>query len=492
MTSNMDEFDQDQFDPSEPGSARGAQEGGTKTSLVEAWRNKPIFKLLVIMIGVGAALAIVLGSVTPDRKPIESEVGKAPALREAPGGSASPFFIEQNKQANLQRADTALQVGGSSLPTPVGNNITDLVDKNKKDPLVEFREETERLKQELHNQQQQNTQQLQSMQQQVAMQANQHSAQTDDSLARAMQKQMEALMASWNPRVGKVVNGFGQEEDGAKDGKDYNASYSAEHDAMLMKASASASTDKVLVPSGTVNYVQLLTEANSDIPGPILAQILSGPLSGGRAIGRFSVMNDYLVMTFNTVSLKGKEYSINALALDPDTTLGGLATEVDHRYFSRVLLPAAGAFVQAFGQALSETDTTTTVAEGAVLQNKAKKGGKEAMYAGLGQAGQTVSQFFQNQANSIKTLVRVAVGTPMGLFFTQPVMNSGKGTGTASKSSFDNMRDARERASVPYPPKAQGGLASQAELYQNMMSMMQATPSGTQITPGMSGTQPLE
>ena len=40
---------------------------------------------------------------------------------------------------------------------------------------------------------------------------------------------------------------------------------------------------------------------------------------------------------------------------------------------------------------------------------------------GMGDAAQTMGQFFQNQANMTKALVRVAAGTPIGLFFVAPV-----------------------------------------------------------------------
>jgi len=495
MTNNMDEFDQDQFDPSE--STDGHAEGsGKKPGLGEAWRNKPILKLLVIMVGVGAALALVMGTVTSDKKPIQSNVATAPDLSEPPGGTASPFFIEQNSQANHDRADAAMQVGGSALPTPVGRDMTAVVDKNKKDPMVEFKEETERLKQELRTEQQQNTMQLQAMQQKMAAQPrNDLGATQDESLARAMQKQMETLMESWTPRSAKVVNGYGEQV--MKDMETKSAAVYSQMQGIQDQASAQAAQavpDKVIVPSGTVNYVQLLTEANSDIPGPILAQILSGPLSGGRAIGRFQVLNDFLVMSFSVVSLKGKEYAINAIALDPDTTLGGLATEVDHRYLTRVLLPAAGAFVQAFGQSLSETDTTTTVTDGSVLQDKAKKGGKEAMYAGIGQAGQTLQEFFQSEANNTKTLVRVAVGTPMGMFFLAPVTTSGHSSspayGSQGGSAFDTS--ASNQGNGPYRNKASSSMDStmkdlppqQAQMLQNMMTMMSSSSTGTSRATG--------
>ena len=176
--------------------------------------------------------------------------------------------------------------------------------------------------------------------------------------------------------------------------------------------------------AGTVNYAQMLTEANSDVPGPILAQVLSGPLTGGRAIGHFQVSDDYLVIEFNTITLKGKEYSVNALALDPDTTLGGMATEVDHRYFTRVILPAAGSFVSAFGDALSRPQTETIVTNGAIVTLQAKQGMKDALYAGVGSVGNSVGRFLDEQGARTRTLVRVAVGTPMGLFFLSSVRDN--------------------------------------------------------------------
>lgn len=478
MTNNTDEFDQDQFDD---GDFQNAGTGSTsqKQGFFEALQSKPLFKLLAIMAGVGVALALALGVFSEEKAPPVSSLTKTPSIQEAPGGASSPFFLEQNKQANEQRAAEALNRGGSAIPTPSGHDMTDLMEKNKKDPLVEFREETERLKRELRNEQQQNNQKLQAMEQRMVQGGRQQQAE-DTSLAQAMQRQMSQLMDSWTPRGGKVVNGFAKPETE----EDVAAKFQAQQEFMAQQASAQqptkqAAQDTILVPSGSVNYAQLLMEANSDIPGPILAQILSGPLAGGRAIGRFDVKNDYLVMTFSLVSLKGKEYAINALALDPDTTLGGMATEVDHRYFSRVLLPAAGAFISAFGSALAETDVSTSVSDGAVLQDQAKKGTEEALYSGLGKAGDKISDFFDDQANRIKTLVRVAVGTPMGLFFLSPVMKSG----TAQQNEVtvglrEQQQMANEQSAGPYgrtvnPYSSLGVSDSQSQMLQNAMTMMQ-------------------
>jgi intracellular multiplication protein IcmE len=473
MTNNMDEFDQDQFDEGQD----GFQPAEQKKSFMEALRSKPMFKLLLIMLGVVGAVIVVMTSLSGEKEPPTSRLAQPPAIKEAPGGAATPFFIEQNTQANDQRATEALRQGGSALPTPHGHDVTELLDKTKKDPLTEFREETERLKKELRSEQQQNSQKINMLQQQVVQ--NQRQFQEDDSLAQAMQKQLQQLMESWNPRGGKVVAGYATEDVPVEEDFESSADLMAGLDPQQQVENVvyqDQNEKTILVHSGTVNYAQLLMEANSDVPGPILAQILSGPLAGGRALGRFEVKNDYLVMTFNLVSFKGKEYSINALALDPDTTLGGMATEVDHRYLSRVLLPAAASFVSAFGKALSETDTTTTVSDGSVLQDKAAKGSEEALYSGLGEAGDTLADFFRDQANQIKPLVRVAVGTPMGIFFLSPVMKTGQ---TTQNQVVEGLNAQQGTAAVnasagPYQTGAAGD--PQSQMMQNLMRMMQNSP----------------
>lgn len=421
MTDNMDEFEQEQFDTDAglDGDEPKAQQG----SFFDRLRSKPVFKLIVIVGVVGVAVAGALGLFSSKPDVQRAQIAPPPEVKGTAGGSASPFYVEQNKIANEQRVDEAIKQKGSALPTPVSPNsdMINLDDLNKKDPLVEFRAETDRLKQELRAEQQQNTAKIQMMQQQMQQQPQR---QQDDTLAQAMQRQMSQLMESWTPRKMTTVAGAPEPERSKTDNVALSANMPAQA-AGVTPASATQENVKPIISSGTVNYAQLLTEANSDLPGPVMVQLLSGPFAGGRAIGTFKTMYENLVLSFNVVSYKGKEYPINAIALNPDTTLSGMATEVDHRYFMRLVLPAAASFLSSFGSALGSSDSTTTVSGDAVLVDNAKKSSKEAMYDGLSQVGQTMAGFFQQEAAQTKTLVRVAAGTPMGIFFLQPVMDKG-------------------------------------------------------------------
>lgn len=397
-----DEFTEPEVGLSEEGPRRGV--GG---NLAEAWRTRPLFKFTVLIIAifaVGVAAVNFFSSSSSSNDP--AHIARPPNLKEAPGGAESPYMRQQTEMANKQRSEQAIASGGSALPTPIGqsSSIGSFgAEEKKPDPLNELRAETEKL-------------QKQVQQQQMLQQQMQHPPeQFDNTLAEAMQRQMQQLLDGWAPKG--IKNVVVIKDDLTKDnvGKPTGAEQSP---------AAPIQPPKIVVNAGTVSYAQLLTEANSDVPGPILAQIVSGPLAGARAVGSFQVADGYekyLVLKFSLADKKGTDYKISAIALDPDTTLGGMATEVDERYFARVVLPAAASFLQGIGQAMGQGNSSTTTNGITTLSTTAGNGFRQGMYNGLGEAAQTAGSFFQNQANLTKPLVRVAAGTPMGLFFVAPV-----------------------------------------------------------------------
>ena len=182
--------------------------------------------------------------------------------------------------------------------------------------------------------------------------------------------------------------------------------------------------ETVLIPAGTINYGQVLIEANSDVPGPVLVQLVSGPLAGARLIGSFNVANDeYLVMEFRSIVVDGLNQPVSAIAIDPGTTLPGVATEVDNRYFSRVLLPAAARFLEGIGAAVAEdTQTTVTVSGDTVIQEQSALDFEQELGRGAEEGIGEIADFMDDQADDIRPLVRVARGTPVGIFFTEPVL----------------------------------------------------------------------
>ena len=425
MTDNFDEFEGEEqtLDPAQKPPSVAA-------NLAHAWRARPLFKLLVLMTAVGAIVAASMSLFSGHESVENSRLVNPPDLKVAPGGPVSPYMKQQTDLANDQRARTALDQGGSALPTPVGQStdVSDLTEnKNKTDALAELRAEVEILQKQQVQQQEQVQQKLQQVQQAAPPPPQPRPPEPfDDTLSQSMQRQMAQLMETWSPRGVKAVTVTKTDENGGTKGVGAPAGTGVPSTSTnpAVATTPQQAAPKILVPAGTVSYAQLLIEANSDVPGSILASIVSGPLAGARAVGQFQIANgynDYLVLQFNLADRKGTEYQINAVALDPSTTLGGLATEVDQRYFSRVVLPAAAGFLQGLGSALGQNNSSTTTSGSFAVVQQSKAGAQQGVFQGLAQGAQTAAQFFQNQANLTKPLVRVAAGTPMGIFFVAPV-----------------------------------------------------------------------
>ncbi|NDC56748.1 MAG: hypothetical protein EBZ69_08095, partial [Alphaproteobacteria bacterium] len=328
-------------------------------------------------------------------------------------------------------------------------------DPNANDPLTEFRAEIERLKQQ------------QDQQQEVIQKQAETTPQFNDDLQRKMEQQMTALLESWKPGQMQVIAGAkvdGPGGDVVLGGSGVlNNPENLPLGATVAGGTNALDAARAIVPAGTVNYAQMLVEANSDVPGPIMAQILSGPLKGGRAIGKFEYLEDYLIITFDLINYKGRDYSVDALALDPDTTLGGMATETDARYFKRLVLPAAASFVSALGTSLASGGTTTTVSDGAVISTRAEQGLEDGLFEGMGAAANRVGQFLDEEAAKTKPLVRVATGTPLGLFFVKSVFEGSGNTVNVNGGGFNSLPSLGEdNGTTPAdnmftPPAGYGG-----------------------------------
>jgi intracellular multiplication protein IcmE len=168
----------------------------------------------------------------------------------------------------------------------------------------------------------------------------------------------------------------------------------------------------------------MITEANTDAPGPILAQIVSGPLKGGRMIGTFESTDHYLTLNFKTVVLDGIDFKAEGIAIDPNTTLPGVVTDIDRRYFTRILLPAAADFIEGFTEAIAESGTTTITISGDTTTqttSNSDKSNDQEVATGVAKAGEEISEILGDIADDTKPLLRVRAGTPIGILFIKPV-----------------------------------------------------------------------
>lgn len=401
-------------------------------------------RVLVLILGVvGFAMLggvwFVMSIMHANRVGAGAKMGPAPAENTNPNGvGADPNYQRVIQAANKEGAQNALKDGGSFMPTLNGGAASSSCadDSKTRDELAAEKAKNAADAARLADMQQQ----LEAQQQRIAaMQANRNggngtpdryvyqghlylSQKGEDERFKGINEQMGALAVSYGgvnpkPYVGHsfaqvAVTPAAASSEGVKK-QDVSG-----------VASGPASTSQVqndgvaLIPAAATLYATLDMTANSDVPGPIMATIQEGKYAGGRALGKFTVKNDYLVMEFNSLTFKGVTFPIDAIAVNPGTQMTGMADDVDHHYLVKFGAIFGAAFLQGFGNAMLQTGTTTITPTSAITTKSLST--RDASLAALGQVGQTASQLLMPYAQKPATVTKYAQ-TGLVLLFLSPV-----------------------------------------------------------------------
>ena len=405
----------------------GFDDYSKKGTLGDLWRNNPMVKVGVIL----AAFAIVVGGIilfggrtTP---PPISQVNSAKDINETPGTSeVSQTMREAIEEKNIQNVEDAARTGGSAIPIPVdpakGALPVPLEEANGEDPLERWR----RMQEERIRQQEMLAQaKPPEVQQAPAVDTKTPAV---NALSQSMMSQMQAILQNQTipaTQHKKITDVNFMEEVERKRAERLGR---LQQQQQLLSGNARYSSDQVeniLLPAGTIEYGQILIEANTDAPGPILAQIFTGPLKGARVLGSFQSTDEFIMLSFSMIIIDGINYPVQAVAIDPDTTLPGVITEIDHRYFKRIILPMAAEFVSGLAEAMTESGSTSIFIDGnTVAQSTSNKSQREEVASGISEAGEALSDILDEEADKTKPMLRVASGTPVGILFVSPVTDT--------------------------------------------------------------------
>jgi intracellular multiplication protein IcmE len=441
----MSDFNDDDFDNFDD---NNFEDFNSSNSLKDVWQNSPLIKLFVIIGGI--ALAVVAFMMfTGNGDDQKSRISNAPDNREILGGEISQNYADVLEEVNEQRLDTAVQTGTSTIPMLINPEEQELLTSVEEtppyeefDPLATFRsavqdQDPKAEKVIAEEPVLLSPQDLRPVQQPVTM----PSPEAIQALAQAMATDVNDILKNHNPAMPKIQqvtsktyfqdlaaaktaqNGTMVDTDG--DGipdTPLNNSYSNDGD-FVSSGDDNGIVETILIPAGDINYAQLLTEANSDVPGPVLAQLVSGSLAGARLLGQFLLKDEYLVLSFNSIIIDGINQPIAAVAIDPSTTLPGVASDVDHKYWQRVFLPAAAKFLEGIGSAIAQdSETTVTVSGDTVIEEKKSLDFKQEVGRGVEEGFSEIADFMDDEADGVQVRVRVARGTALGILFTEPVL----------------------------------------------------------------------
>lgn len=299
-----------------------------------------------------------------------------------PGVNTSPQHTALQQEANEEALRQAEQSGSSSLPVITGNT-------NVNDPLTLPPQNTPQAQVPvtppvMPTVPQPVVQPVEQVQVPVAPVMEQPKVEVSEAMA----KQIEGYLNLWGP-ANNVLHEYTyatkrKETEGANGGSNPTQ---VQNLAAASTASVSGSNNSVTpeqairyVRAGTMIPAMLITPLNSDAPGPVLAQVTSGPLAGARLIGTMRVNKESILIAFNQISKPGwpDVYPVSAIGMDLKSSTA-LASDVNHHYLQKYMGLLAGSFMEGYGQGMQQQGTTTIVnPQGGITQTQEDLSSKQA------------------------------------------------------------------------------------------------------------------
>jgi hypothetical protein len=134
------------------------------------------------------------------------------------------------------------------------------------------------------------------------------------------------------------------------------------------KASTSKQLPALPFGPGDILYSANVIALNSDVPSPVVVQIVSGAAKNTQFFGQFTRHEKHMLLRFNRLKDPyGNEYPIDAIALDMHTSSAAVRSGVDSHYLARWGGLIAASFLEGFGEAVAKSgqsfkssDTTDT------------------------------------------------------------------------------------------------------------------------------------
>lgn len=389
-------------------------------------RNKVFIVAFVILVMLVAGVLFLVGGHKAKAPPSTATLSAPPNVSSIPGTSKSRDYNSLVEKHNQEDFAHATQTGGSSLPTLAGSNENSLLNPigTPATPATVAQPapaSTAPIVSHLVTVPPPSPLPQQARPAYDPQAYNEASAQALSSAKSQMQGYLTAFKlgapSQEFPYYGKT------QKPGAAGGDGAGQTSGGDRGAAGAQGSQGSSS-ATFVRAGTVIPAELLTPVNSDAPGPVLAEITSGPLAGARVLGSFSTQRDAVVLKFNTISMPGYDHSfkVNVFAVNADTLSPGLATDVNHHYLQRFGLLAAAAFISGYGQAESQQgNTVITSPLGGATVVQGRLSSKQIALSALGNVGQQVGNTVQQQASQIRDTVKVqdkhGNGVPVGLLF---------------------------------------------------------------------------
>lgn len=245
---------------------------------------------------------------------------------------------------------------------------------------------------------------------------------------KAFRVAMDALMASWGSKASASHVEITPEEM-AKRSEQAQQVAQARSDAGRATAAnaggsggtAAGRPKRVVMPALRWVTGRTVLATNTDSGGPVVAEITSGPLAGDRVKGTAQKHEDRLTVTMNELTLQdGRTVPVNAMLMAPDSKETAVASDVNHHYIPRIVLPTLAAGIQGLGQALALSGSSVFSGPYGASQNYNTFNGGQLAGIAAGTAAGQANQVLQQQTPKQST-VNLAAEVDVGIMFLGPV-----------------------------------------------------------------------
>lgn len=403
-----------------------------KQNLKNLWADPRKRTMVIIMVGLATAMLLVGLFVTRDGPDASAQGGtgtkaiSSPSVEARPGLVADQQYNQAIRDENLERLKEAQEEGGTVLPTLEGGNEPPPLDPLANAPAAQDQPPEIQVPDPMPVE----TPQPQPVDYQQTVQAAPPPAPpvaTGENVMRteryrSVENQIQSYMQAWVPTVGAQEFSY----NGVLPDPASSASMGGEVGGAGMQVAAgegnAARGGASFVRAGTIVPAVLLTSLNSDVPGPALAQIVSGPLAGARVIGNFQTLEKHLVLRFNSISMPDQSRSFNINAFAVNDNLGvGLATDVNNHYFQRIGLTFAAGLFQGYSTGIARTGVRTHITDsGSVIVTQDELNSNQIFKQAVGRGGSAIaSELTKNSRRdpTVKVEGKDGSGVPIGLLF---------------------------------------------------------------------------
>lgn len=161
----------------------------------------------------------------------------------------------------------------------------------------------------------------------------------------------------------------------------------------------------ISISPGEIFYTRLQIGINTDEPSPVRAQILSGPLAGAVLLGNPVRTGKKAMIQLSTMTYDGKDYDIDAVALDLETKRTGLADDVDNHYVRNIGYLTLASILSGYAGSLQSWEEEDSTSSGITTTSKQSLDDfDDRVMVGIGEAGMEVKSILRDQINREPTV----------------------------------------------------------------------------------------